>query len=129
MKTAMEEYIEKHDKKIEEDAQFAVDYFQSLVVDVWSDIGAIKDCIGRMKKNQEIPAYIQHRFDMISSAMSGAESNMEQVLNIVKKAEEDENKNKEKNNDNNQEKCVRDEQLVNPCGSDSTEGCLPEAEG
>ena len=47
----MEEYIEKHDKKIEEDAQFAVDYFQSLVVDVWSDIGAIKDCISRMKKN------------------------------------------------------------------------------
>ena len=122
MKTAMEEYIEKHDKKIEEDAQFAVDYFQSLVVDVWSDIGAIKDCIGRMKKNQEIPAYIQHRFDMISSAMSGAESNMEQVLNIVKKAEEDENKIKEETNDNDQEQNIRNEFFVNPCGGDHSEG-------
>lgn len=99
----MEEYIEKHDRKIEEDAQFAVDYFQTLIVDVWSDIGAIKDCIERMRKNRDIPAYIRHRFDMISAAMNGTESNMEQILNIVKKAEEDENKNKNKenNNDNN----------------------------
>lgn len=90
MKTAMEEFIEKHDKKIEEDPEYAINHLQSLIVDGSYDIEEIKNCIEKMRKNEDLPPYIKHRLDMISTSMVGAENNMERVLKIVKKAEEDE---------------------------------------
>lgn len=134
MKTAMEEFIEKHDRKIEEDPEYAINHLQSLIVDGSYDIEEIKNCIEKMRKNEDLPVYIKHRLDMISLSMTGAENNMEKVLQIVKKAEEDETKkqellNREQNqgenkNDNNQTKRIRDEQLVNSCCCHSSEGGL-----
>lgn len=116
MKTAMEEYIEKHDKKIEEDPEYAINHLQSLIVDGSYDIEEIKNCVEKMRKNEDLPVYIKHRLDMISLSMTGAENNMEKILQIVKKAEEDEIKkqemlNREQNqgenkNENSQEQCV-----------------------
>ena len=129
MKTKLEMYIEEHDKKLETDPDFAIDYFKSLIFRLSDDVDDAKEVLERLRKNEEIPDYIRHRMDMIRSALNGIDTRVEEVTEIFKKSEEDENKNKEKNNDNDQEKCIRDEQLVNPCGSNSTEGCLPEAEG
>lgn len=92
MRTAIQEYIEKHDKKIEEDPDYAVDYFQSLIIDVSSDIDEIKKCVDRMRKNKDILPYIQHRLDMISVELNETENHMNRVLEIIKKAEEDNNK-------------------------------------
>lgn len=118
----MEDYMYEQNKKIEEDPDYAIGFFNRFLFGLVDDVDDLQNVIEHMKKNDKLPAYIKHRIDSFKLAMNGIESAVSGITEVLKKAEQDENKNKEEQNDNDQEKCIRDEQFVNPCGGDHSEG-------
>lgn len=126
---AMENYLYEQNKKIEEDPDYAIGFFNRFLFSLVDDVDDLQNVVEHMKKNDKLPAYIKHRIDSFKLTLNGIETSVASITEILKKAEQDENKNKEETNDNNSEKCIRDEQLVNPCGSDPAERRLREAEG